>query len=298
MKYTYWITGVLLLVFFTSQIVGLHIVSKYVNVEKTEEVRRITGEKGVVVYKELPYRIERPEVEENYSWVYITTAVIIGSILALAIIKYAQINIWKLWYFLAVVLALTIGFAALMPQFIALVISILSGIFKVYKPNILVHNITELFIYGGIAAIFVPVMNLWSAFVLLGVISLYDIYAVWKSKHMITMAEFQSKTQTFAGVFIPYKLKEPKKEVKIKVGKKTELVPKNAILGGGDIAFPLLFSGVVMRTSGFLLATIIPVVTTICLGALLLFAKKDKFYPAMPFITIGCVIGYLIILAL
>ncbi|MEM3126452.1 MAG: presenilin family intramembrane aspartyl protease [Candidatus Woesearchaeota archaeon] len=298
MKHTILITTILLLVFFTSQIAGLYIVSKYVDIEKTEQVREETGELEVVVYKELPYNIERPEVEEQNSWLYITIAVIISSVIALIIIKYAKINIWKLWYFAAVVLTLTISFAAMMPQFIAFILSFLSGIFKVYKPNILVHNITEIFIYGGIAAIFVPVMNLWSAIILLLVISVYDMYAVWKSKHMVTIAKFQSKTQTFAGIFIPYKRIEPKKAVELKFAKKVELVPKNAVLGGGDIAFPLLFEGVVMKKVGFLVASLIPITTTIALGALLFLAKKDRFYPAMPFILIGCFVGHLIILAL
>ena len=145
-------------------------------------------------------------------------------------------------------------------------------------------------------------MNFWSAAILLLAISIYDMYAVWHSKHMVTMAEFQTKTQTFAGVFIPYNVKSEKKPIKgaikIKLDHKTELVPKNAVLGGGDIAFPLLFSAVVMKSTGFLIATIIPVFATIALGCLLYFAKKDRFYPAMPFISLGCAVGYAVILVI
>ena len=80
---------------------------------------------------------------------------------------------------------------------------------------------------------------------------------------------------------------------------------KNAILGGGDVAFPLLFAGVVMeslivqglsKAGAFYQSLIITATTAIALALLFFFAKKDKFYPAMPFISAGCFIGYLIVL--
>ncbi|MBL7057238.1 hypothetical protein ISS09_03070, partial [Candidatus Woesearchaeota archaeon] len=82
---------------------------------------------------------------------------------------------------------------------------------------------------------------------------------------------------------------------------------KNAILGGGDVAFPLIFAGVVMETLirqglslqiAFLQTCIVAVFATIAIFSLFVFAKKEKFYPAMPTITIGCLIGYAIILLL
>ena len=79
---------------------------------------------------------------------------------------------------------------------------------------------------------------------------------------------------------------------------------KIAVLCGGDIGFPLLFAGVVMKDLmlknveliGFLKALIIPVFVTLALLYLLLKGKEDKFYPAMPYITVGCVVGYFVIL--
>jgi len=36
------------------------------------------------------------------------------------------------------------------------------------------------------------------------------------------------------------------------------------------------------------------VATTLALFSLFMYAKKNKFYPAMPFLTAGCFIGFLI----
>ena len=118
---------------------------------------------------------------------------------------------------------------------------------------------------------------------------------------MVSLAKFQTKSKIFAGLSIPYKKIEKSKTKSVKL-KKTKV--KIAVLGGGDIAFPLIFAGAVMQNLmianpewlGFLKTLIIPIFTTIALLILLLKSKKDKFYPAMPFLSIGCVIGYLIIL--
>ena len=130
------------------------------------------------------------------------------------------------------------------------------------------------------------------------------MFAVWKSKHMIKIAKYQTKSKMFAGLSIPYKLPSKAKEhLKAKQAKKGI---KTAVLGGGDIAFPLIFSGSVMsdliikhgieKTSAVALTSIISVTVTLALLFLLIKAEKDKFYPAMPFLTVGCIIGYLIIL--
>ncbi len=43
---------------------------------------------------------------------------------------------------------------------------------------------------------------------------------------------------------------------------------------------------------------IIPVTTAIALFLLFYYAKKDKYYPAMPFVSAGCLIGYALLLIL
>ena len=64
-----------------------------------------------------------------------------------------------------------------------------------------------------------------------------------------------------------------------------------------------MFAGVVMKNliltnpilTAFLKTLIIPITTSIALYLLLIYGKKNKFYPAMPFLTIGCLIGFAII---
>ena len=295
MKHTAKITLILVLVFLTSQVEGLTIINRYIDYKKTIE----TGE---TTFVNLPFGVERPEVNQSTSFIYIVLAILVGTFLVLLFIKFKRIKWWKLWFLLSVAVTLTIAFAAFLNQALALVFGLLFALLKVWRPNIYVHNFTEIFIYGGLAAIFVPMINIFSAFMLLILISLYDLYAVLRSKHMIKLAKFQTGTKLFAGLFIPYSLKQKKISGIVKKGKAVRI--KSAILGGGDIGFPLIFTGVVLKTlinngiprgTAFAESLIVTAFITAALVFLLIKSKKDKFYAAMPFLTIGCFTGYLVL---
>jgi presenilin-like A22 family membrane protease len=331
MKHDLSITIILAFIFLLSQITGLVITDQYVTVEN------INGTINVTHVAELPGGIERPEVEPAFSWIYILIAIIVGTILILVLIRFHQSKLWKIWFYLSVVLCMTFALYPFMGALAAFLTAIILSAWKIFRPNFFVHNLTEIFIYGGLAAIFVPIMDLLSAFILLVAISIYDMIAVWQSKHMIKLAEFQTDSKVFAGLMIPYKantgeivlssghFKHSKlaadKDKTDKTHKETRLnhsakleknikklehieeqaeisATNNAILGGGDIGFPLIFTGVVMKYVGFMRVLVIPFVVSFALLALLIYSKKGKFYPAMPFLSVGCIIGYFLVILL
>ena len=278
MKHDFNITIMLLVLFIFAHIIGLFVIRYYLPQERN-----------------LPLNIEKPQLPEKTSFIPIFISIIFASLVALLLVKFRAMSLWKLWFFLSVLFTLTISFTAFIPQLLAIPLALILTFFKVLKPNIMVHNFTEMFIYGGLAAIFVPVLSFFSIVILLLLISLYDMIAVWKTKHMISLAKFQSESKMFAGLFIPYSKK--KVTAPLEVTKKIHYtqvkhLEKQAILGGGDIGFPLLFSGVMLKVYGFLPALFVSVITAAALFLLFYFAKKDKFYPAMPFLSAGCFVGY------
>lgn len=303
MKHTATVTLLLVLLFLITQLVGLATINRYITLESVlnEQTQQM---ETIVVYEETVIG-EPIEVEnKSYSGVYILLGVLIGTALLFLLIRFRAGSLWKYWFLLSVFLTLAIAFGVYLSTPLALMLSALFAAWKVYRPNVIIHNLTEVFIYTGIAIIFIPIFSLFSAFVLLILISLYDMFAVWKSKHMITLAKFQTSSKIFAGLLLPYHVGGKGQPTKIAKGVKRGKVveERTAILGGGDIAFPLLFSGVVMtnllhtlaisKFAAFFIASIIPVVCAISLFLLLYYAKKDRFYPAMPFLSLGCVVGY------
>ena len=272
MKHNIKITLIVLALFLLAQSIGLVIVNKYLT-------------------KELPFNIERPELSEEFSYIQLFVTILIITAFAVFLTRIKSIIIWKIWFFISVLFALLFAFAAFIPQTLALLIALVLTFYKVLRPNIIIHNFTELFIYGGLAGIFVPIFTIKTVFFLLILISVYDMIAVWKTKHMIKLAKFQSKLKIFAGLLVPYSLQ------RLKLKTKKAVKTKIAILGGGDIGFTLIFAGVVMKSTGFTLeAFITPLIVTLALALLLFKGKKNKFYPAMPFLSIGCLVGYLITL--
>lgn len=299
MKHSWRITALLVLFFLIAQIVGLLVVNKYID-------HGTSIAKQEIVMKPLPYNLERPEVEnKSSSFVYITISLIIGTALVLLLVKFNKPFIWRVWFFITVALTLSIALAAFINAKIAAAIALVLTVLKLYRPNIITQNISEIFIYGGLAAVFVPVMNMFAAFMLLLVISIYDFIAVFKTKHMIKLASFQSESKVFAGLLIPYDTSASMKpHAGIDSKKSRSVAHPVAVLGGGDIGFTLMFAGVVMKvlmlqepeTIAFLKTLIIPLFTAASLLFLLVKGQKNKFYPAMPVLSLGCLVGYGIVM--
>src|SRR3989344_9269517 len=263
MKHNIKIISLIVLLFLLAQFMGLYISHIYSS-------------------KDLPLNLEKPKFEAKSSALSIFSSILIATLLAFALVKFKAEKLWKFWFFISVCFSLLISLSAFFKQEIALAIALVLTFFKVIKHNIFIHNLSELFIYGGLAALFSESLSVFSVSILLILISIYDMIAVWQTKHMIKLAQFQTKLNLFAGILIPYK--EKKKE-------------RTALLGGGDIGFPLLFAAAVLKSFG-LKALIIPITTSILLVMLFMFGKNNKFYPAMPFLSIGCFLVYMLVLLL
>lgn len=291
MKHNLKVTIIILAMFLITQFIGLYVVYHY-----------------SVQHNTLPYGMEPPPVQNSTDF-YTTffPSILIAFIFAIVILiiltKFNFGFFLKLWFFVVVLIAIGIFFNTFFPAekyfpYVALIFALPLALIKVYKRNFLVHNLTELVIYPSIAAVFVPLLNFWTVLILLILISLYDMWAVWHSGVMQRMAKYQiNELKIFSGFFVPYISKKVKMELKElpKSKLKNKKVKANvAILGGGDVVFPIITSGVMLAQFGFGAAICTLVGATFGISYLLFFAEKKKFYPAMPFITAGIFLGILV----
>ena len=318
MKHEVKIVALLLGMFIATQLIGLVVIDAYDF--RTTTVIENGVEKNVTTGNQLPYDLQPPEIKPEISLLSIFFSFFIAIMLFLLLTRLRADILINIWFAFVVFTTMAVSITALLykflPQYglnfaiVALVIAIPLTFFKVYKKNIVVHNATEILVYPGLAAIFVPILRPWSIILLLFAISAYDMWAVWRSSFMVNLAKYQIKNlKIFTGFFVPYMSKkdaEKLEKMKVKVVKGRSMSAKMkkkgdhkirvslALLGGGDVAFPLIFAGVVMRASGLTDALIIVAGATIALIGLFLYSKKGKFYPAMPFITAGCLIAWLV----
>ena len=304
MKHNINITIILLSMFLITQLIGLFVVHFY----ETSN-------------NELPYGMEPPEdINPQTSIISILFAFALAITLFFVLTKIKAEKFIRLWFFAVTVIAIGLTINAFILfllknpsnpyEYISLLILIITiplAYFKIFKRNILVHNFTELLIYPGIAAVFVPILGVLGIIILLLAISLYDIWAVWHSGFMQNMAKYQiDKLKFFTGFFVPYAGKEARQKIKLlrekyknkksleNSLKKAKIKVNLAILGGGDIIFPIITAGIFYKYSGLIPSLIITASATLGLLFLFILARKGKFYPAMPFLTIAMYLGIMI----
>jgi presenilin-like A22 family membrane protease len=294
--------------FLVTQFIGIFVVNAYT---PKQIFNQTTGEISVAPESQLPFGIETPET----NFITIIFYFIIAFALIFILMKYKWKIVIRIWFLLVIILALGISFNAFLKystltniSIIALTIAIPLALLKIFRPNVFVHNITELLIYPGIAAVFVAILQPLTAVLLLVLISIYDMWAVWKVGFMQKMAEFEmEELKIFGGFLIPtiskkvraqiqnIKQKYKGKKIPAKIKKKKFMV-KLAILGGGDVIFPIITAGVFMRAypkqtilgiAGLIPALFIIFGALLGLTYLMTITKKDKAYPAMPYISTG-----------
>ena len=321
-KHRLSITLILLSMFVITQFIGIFVINAYAPTSQ-EIINPATGESEIVLTEGgLPFGLQAPQDEPTPNFLSIVFAFALAFALIFILMKYRWKVVIRLWFFFVVTLALGITINAFLKyttliniSIIALAIAIPLSFLKIFRPNTYVHNLTELLIYPGIAAVFVPILTPISVIALLILISIYDMWAVWKSGIMQKMAKFQmDELKIFGGFLIPSVSKKVRAQIKkIKEKYKNKKMPKNiknkkfkvnlAILGGGDVIFPIITAGVFMWAypnqmlfgiNGLIPALFIIGGALIGLASIFLFSEKKKAYPAMPYITTGIFLGMLI----
>ena len=300
MKHNTKITIIILSMFLITQLIGLFIINFYIQDENA-----------------LPYGFDQQNLDIQNSFSLLTSMLfsfIIAIFLILILTKIKSVIFMRVWFFIVVCLALGLTLNVLIfnlkiphSALIAIGIGIILAYFKIFKRNIILHNITELLIYPGIAAVFASILNIFTLIVLLIIIAVYDVWAVWHSGIMQKMAKYQiENVKVFGGFFIPYASKKIKDKINFlrqkyknknipgAIIKKNKIKVNLAILGGGDIVFPIISAGVILKAWGLVPALIVVLFSFLALLYLFVFAKKKKFYPAMLYLSMGIFLGILV----
>lgn len=313
MKHEIKITILLISLFFITQLIGLYVISS----DPFSISQNINGTIEQVPNPTLSWMNSPKNTSQNDFGIYFGSMIfsfVLAVLLLLLLIKFKVDIILKIWFFAVVTLALFLSLTAILPEktlfIIPLFLALLLSSLKIFHRHFLIHNLTELLIYPGIATVFIPILNFWSVIALLVLISIYDMWAVWHSGIMQKMAKYQmNNLKIFSGFFVPYiskKLRNKLKKTDKSKLKKTKIKANVAILGGGDVVFPIITSGIILTTpkvilpfglkpfiGGIIPSLFVVLGATLGLTLLLIFSKKKKFYPAMPFISAGIFLGIL-----
>ncbi len=244
MKYSILTITIVLSLFLITQFVGLTANSIYAE-------------------SELPYRLQPPSVEPKFSPWFFLSMVIVISLLFFAMKRFKLEILMKLWFFIAITICIAVTLSAFVDSWIAVIVALSIVLLKFKERDIYMHNLGEILMYGGVVALFAPMLNFWAVVILLIGMSIYDYIAVFVTKHMIGLAKMQEELGIFSGLVVVNK-------------------DDVAILGGGDIAFTLLFAVIVLRQFGIVNALLSIYGATLFIAILMIIGKRKNIIQQCP----------------
>jgi len=166
---------------------------------------------------------------------------------------------------------------------IGILLGLVFGVLKFFKQSL--KNAAAITATAGIGVVFGISLGILSVLILLVLLSIYDYIAVFRTKHMVKMADFITKRELAFTITSKRMVPEIKKERRID-------------LGSGDLIGPLMLE-VALIPYSIVASFFVFLGGTIALGVLLALMWRQKIVlPALPPIVFGSIlflaIGFLL----
>lgn len=207
-------------------------------------------------------------------------------------------------YIYSAILLFVLG-NTLVAWLLTIIATVISGALLYAYPEWYIIDILGVLISGGAAAIFGISLSILPVLILLILLAVYDAISVYRTKHMVDLAESVITMKTPILVVVPKSLNYS--YIKEGIGIKEEKENRGAyIMGMGDLIMPniLVVSSFVFLTGtsavfGITLPTLGAMAGTIVgLAALLWFVSGGKPQAGLPLLNGGAIAGFLILCAL
>jgi len=246
------------------------------------------------------------ETNDPMNIVYIFVILLTVTIIILLIAKF-----WKKKIILFIILA-ALGYTSfyvfapififILPWWIAIFVSAILSIFLIivlYKyPEWYVIDLTGIIIGAGAIAIFGISLGIFLVILLLIGLAIYDAISVYKTKHMIDLADTVMDLKLPVLLVIPkvkhYSLLKEKKSLKEKIKNGEE---RDAFfMGLGDVVMPGILTAASFRfiENGLPIAISVIIGTLIGFTILMTFVIKGKPQAGLPCLCGGAIAGYII----
>lgn len=248
----------------------------------------------------LRYQFEKVHVEQmsvGYSvpWFLISMAVAI--FLVFVFIKFFKFALpFKILMNLTIFIGALVVIQAYVTSIFSYIIAVALVILYWYVRNILVHDFVMIVSIAGVATYLGLLIPATAVLILFGLVAIYDVIAVFKTGHMITMFKSMAERGAMMALVIPEKFSFAKQKLSTaKASMKKKVAERGVIfIGTGDAAFPAIL------TVSALQVGLYPAIGAAVGGAIgmiavhFLLLKIQRPLPALPPIAAGSALGYLI----
>jgi presenilin-like A22 family membrane protease len=198
---------------------------------------------------------------------------------------------FKLLFIFLILVGSRTVFASIFSANIATILSFVLMFLWLALPYVFMHNIAIIFAISGISTELGFSVSFTTMVILITLLSIYDVIAVYKTKHMVKMFTSLMNKGLLLSLIIPYELKNwlmPTNKVRPKKG--------FMLLGTGDLAFPLILAVTALK---FSLTTSLFIVGGSTIGSILVFyllthQPQVRALPALPPIAICSILGFFV----
>lgn len=197
---------------------------------------------------------------------------------------------FKILFVFVVLAGSKVTLSAFFSNIVASVLTIVVLVIWLAFPFVLTHNFAMLMALSGIGASVGIGLTPGAVIILLSILSVYDVIAVYKTKHMVKMFNKLLSNGVVMSIIVPKTKMASKAKVKV-------VQPGGGfmLLGTGDIAFPLIFAVSALQVSLISSFFVIggALVGVILVNQLLVKQAVKRAIPALPPIAICSILGYL-----
>ncbi len=267
----------------------------------------LTQALGIFVVVRLSKLLKGLEIElQPVSLTYLLIYFLVITLLILIFLKISKKGtgvVLQIFFIIAVFSGLDILFSTFIIEPGAAILAAGLIIFRFIYPTVLLHNLVVVGGLAGIGGMLGITLFPRDAIILLIILAVYDVIAVYKTKHMVKMAEAMIKKRVILGIIVPEKILGFKasmaavEQEKIPVRRilKPGKIGRFMILGGGDLALPLLLIASVAHQNIWQSIIILVFALFGLLAMHVIFIKlKSKPMPALPPLAVFSILGYLV----
>ncbi len=240
-------------------------------------------------------------IEPGTSLISFFVAFAIAIVLIFLFLNIMQGKFIHLFFAFAIFIGTQTVFSAYFPIGLATALAIFIVLIRYLKPSIITQNLAISLTVAGIGASLGLMFSVPVVLFLLVALSYYDIIAVYKTKHMLTMFNKMMEKGVILSLVVPERLKDlTASQIKYqkKKGKRKKSGAKFFMLGTGDITFPIIFAVSALQHSIFSSLFIIAGAFVGLLFDYYIIIKTKEPIPALPPIALFSMIGLIIALLL
>lgn len=234
--------------------------------------------------------IDGPALTSLSLWQFLIFFFVSSSVLVFSVRVFKKGWIWQLLFALAVFSGANVVFGVFMGDLFAAALALALTSARFYFNNVFWHNLSVLVAIIGISSLLGLSITPYSVIFVLLVLSVYDFVAVYKTKHMVVLAQTMIEHHAVLAFIMPSHLRS--------LGLVLENVEPGeefVFVGGGDVALPLVM---LVSSAQMGLRNGLFVGAAILLGVLathwIFVSKKFRPIPALPPLASFAILGFLL----